>query len=254
MGKIKSHTEFICKLKNANIDISNFDYIDGKTKDSYLETHPFITKGRRYYNNPLFWTILFDSDLKDCIEYTYNMPEFYPDYQILVAFMLSNHKLANKYFHSLANYFFKSENIYKEKELDNLLLECSMANRLDCYQKLENIAIELDIKPMYGEYANAGNGYCLYHACKCNDGKFVDYLLEHNADVTLNDSMAFVVACRDNNYIIALKVYKRGADIHTKKDLAKKLLIRSFPLYNKLSEEEKTAYDELFNLYDKKEE
>lgn len=254
MSKIKTTTELICRLRAKNIELVNFDYKEGKTTNKYMETHPFIAMGRRYYQNPHFWTVIFDNDLSDEADFLYNMREFSPDCHILTAFVVANSKIANRYFPSLVTKFF-IDNKSVEKELKNkimndLMVDCAYENRLDLYKILEENAIKGDINPLYGTYSNAGNGYCLYNASRHADQKFVNYLLEHDVDVTLNDSMAFAVTCKDANYKLALELVKRGADLHTKKDLGKLMIMRNNRLKKEVSEENNQAKEELLKLYE----
>lgn len=254
--KIKTTTELIYRLKTNNLNLADFDYKEGKTTDKYLESHPFIARGRRFYSNPYFWSVLFDNKLSDEIDFLYNMREFKPDYNIMAAFVVANSKIADRYFKDLANRYFDIEE-HKEKMMNDLMVDCSTVNRLDYYLILEAIAVEKNIKPLFGEYANAGEGYCLYNACKCNDGLFACYLLDAGADVTLNDSMAFAVACREGNYELALELHKHGADIHTKKDLGRSMINRNDRLKRALNEKDQKAREELLKLFeedDKREE
>lgn len=259
MNKIKTQTELFARLKVAGINISEFDYIEGKTKDSYVDSHPFVFRGRRYYRNPYFWSTMFDAKMPEVIEYMYNMPEFYPDKYILSVLIIANHKLANKYFKTLVNYVFKSEAEpeRKEKDLDELLLDCSAENRLDLYKILVDIAKELNIKPRYGEFANAADGRVLYNACKEQDGEFAHYLLDHGVDVTLNDSMAYPAACKEANYKLALDLVAAGIDIHTHKDLGKLMILRNMRREEnktlELSEENREAKEKLLALYEEDE-
>ena len=248
--KIKTTTELIYRLKTNNLNLSDFDYKEGKTTDKYLEYHPFMARGRRFYVNPYFWSVLFDNKLSDEIDFLYNMREFKPDYNIMAAFVVANSKIADRYFKDLANKYFDIEEDNKEKMMNDLMIDCSTVNRLDYYLILEEIAIKKDIKPLFDKYANAGEGYCLYNACKCEDGAFASYLLNSGADVTLNDSMAFAVACREGNYELALELHKRGADIHTKKDLGKAMISRNNRLNKVLADKDKVAREELLKLFE----
>ena len=247
--KIKTTTELIYRLKTNNLNLTDFDYKEGKTTDKYLETHPFIARGRRFYANPYFLSVLFDNKLSDEIDFIYNMREFKPDYQIMTAFIVANSKIADRYFKDLANKYFDIEE-NKEKMMNDLMVDCSTVNRLDYYLTLEAIAVAKDIKPLFKEYANAGEGYCLYNACKCNDGLFASYLLDSGADVTLNDSMAFAVACREGNYDLALDLYDHGADIHTKKNLGLTMINRNDRLKRELNEKDKKAREKLLKLFE----
>ena len=254
MSKIRTTTELIMRLKINHIDLSDFDYKEGKTKDKYLESHPFIARGRRYYHNPHFFSVLFDQGLSDEVDFICNMGEFRPDYYVLTSFVVANNKIANRYISSLSKRFFIDNTILsqeeKNKAMNDLMVDCAAENRLDIYKDLETIAKEGNIEPLYGNYANAGEGYCLYDACKYLDNEFAYYLLDNGADVTLNDSMAFPVACKETNYVMALELAKRGIDIHTKKDLGRMMIYRNDRLRKDITEENLKAKEELLKLYE----
>ena len=254
MSKIRTTTELIMRLKTNHIDLTDFDYKEGKTKDKYLESHPFISRGRRYYQNPHFFSVLFDQGLSDEVDFICNMGEFKPDYYVLTAFVVANNKIANRYISSLSRRFFIDNTTLsqeeKNKAMNDLMVDCAAENRLDIYKDLETIAKEGNIEPLYGNYANAGEGYCLYDACKYLDNEFAYYLLDNGADVTLNDSMAFPVACKETNYVMALELAKRGIDIHTKKDLGRMMIYRNDRLRKDITEENLKAKEELLKLYE----
>lgn len=252
MSKIKTTTELIYRLKVNGVELSYFDYQYGKTKDSYLETHPLISRGKRFYQNPHFWTFLLDSDLNEEVDFIYNMSEFVPDYNILAALVVSSNRIVNRYFKPMATEFFNNSGLsieMRKQHMDRLMTDCSYENKLDFYKILKDIAEEGKIEPLYNNYANAGRGYCLYNASKYKDGAFARYLLENGADVTMNDSMAFPTACKEGNYKIALELVKHGADIHTKKNLGKVMMLRN-ELKERLTDEEKAIKEKLLSLYE----
>lgn len=258
MSKIRTTTELICRLKTKGITLSDFDYKEGITTNKYMEAHPFISIGRRYYQNPHFWTVIFESDLSDEADFMYNMREFSPDYTILTSFIVAHNKIADRYIPSLINRFFvDNKNVdieIKKKAISDLMVDAAYENRLDIYKLLEKAAIEGGIEPLYGTYANSGNGYCLYNACRHSDREFAHYLLDHDADVTLNDSMAFAIACKDANYKLALELVNKGIDIHTKKDLGRLMIMRNDRLHKEISEENLAVKDELLKLFEKSDE
>lgn len=249
-NKIKTTTEFIYRLKTKNINISDFDYKEGKTTDKYLESHPLIFRGKRFYLNPYFWSFLFDEGLEDEIDFLYNMREFKPSYSIMTVFITTaNLKIADRYFKELANRYFDIAE-KKEQMMNDLMVDCSTVNNITYYLILKEIAQDKDIKPLYSFYSNAGEGYCLYNACKFEDPNFANYLLDHEADVTLNDSMAFAVACKEGNYNIALRLANLGANIHTKNDLGLAMIHRNDRLNKPISDKNTWAKKELLKLFE----
>lgn len=254
MKPIKTYTELLFRLKSANLDIKDFDYVDGKTKDENLYNHPFILRGKRFYNNPFFLSILFDNNLVEEVRYIVSMKEFIISYNILAAFVLSTQSFTEKIFKDLVKKYIENENIdleQKENTFDNLMVDCAIAGNLEYYKYLEKTAIDNEIKPKHKTYSNAGNGYCLYNASKLQDESFVMYLLK-DADVTLNDSMAFTIACKEANYYIALELAKHGIDIHTKRNLGLAMILRNDRLERNLDipKRDRDAREELVKLFE----
>lgn len=253
MKPIKTYTELMYRLKSANLDVKDYDYIEDKTKDDYLTSHPFIFRGRRFYRNPFFLTILFDNNLVEEVYYITSMKDFNVDYNIFSAFIMSKSKFTNKIFKKLSKDYFENDDIdseRKEIDMDNMMVDCAIAGRLDYYQYLEQVAMDNDVKPKYKAYSNSGNGYCLYNASKLKSDDFVKYLLENDVNVTLNDSMAFTVACKEGNYSIALELAKHGIDIHTKKNLGLMMILRNDRLKHlEITDKDMEAREELMKLF-----
>lgn len=257
MGKIKSYTELISRLKVMNYDVSEFDYVEGKTKDSYVSTHPLIYRGKRFYENPYLWEIFIDDKLTDIVDYIIGMKEFKVSYLLIVTLLNAvvehRSKFAEKYLDILL--FSKPElpEEIKENEVDRLLVITSQSGEVERFNKIVNLAVENNIKPRYNDnFACAGEGKALFYASKADNDELANYLLDNGADPTMYGSMAFGIACKIANYPLALRLANEGADIHSHHDLGKIMILRNDSIYKELSEESKQAREELLKLYETK--
>lgn len=251
MGKIKSFTELIFRLKCLKYDIREFDYVEGKTKDSYLETHPLISRGKRFYENPYLWKIFIDEKLKDMMNFIISRKEFKINNGIIIALLSSKDQaFVDPYIDNLLPLYFEIPSDFKSNEVDNLLVVISQTGNVDRYKKIIELAQQYDIKPCHNDnFAYAGSGFALYNSAKFKDGKLTQFLLDNGIDPTTGDSMSFAMACKEGNYVTALLLANKGANIHTKHDLGLKMIDRNDKLKIELIEEEQEAKKTLLEMY-----
>jgi hypothetical protein len=84
-----------------------------------------------------------------------------------------------------------------------------------------------DVKPKWGNWGNAGNGDALLYSISAEDSRIAVKLLELGADPAKNDSLAFAKACKNAKYRVANMMIDKGVNIHTKNDLALRMIERN---------------------------
>jgi hypothetical protein len=82
-------------------------------------------------------------------------------------------------------------------------------------------------KPKWGNWGNAGNGDALLYSISAEDSRIAVKLLELGADPSKNDSLAFAKACKNAKYRVANMMIDKGVNIHTKNDLALRMIERN---------------------------
>lgn len=270
--KISNTTQLMFALKTKGIDIKEFDYIEDKTTEEYIGSHPSIVHGRRFYENPYLWTMVLDLKLDDIAEYLYNMKSIEGDL-ILVKAALNTQtessliplKMVERYIaytNSLTDEERIAKDIYIESSIDSILENLAATQRMNWFQKVVDLAISNHIEPRYTSFGNAGNGMALYYACtdaylaKPHGDEFAYYLLKLGADPKLNDSLPFCMACKYAAYTLAIQMLDSGANMHTKNDVGLKMIQRNDHQRIKLDESNEISRKILLERYaaDKKKE
>jgi len=83
------------------------------------------------------------------------------------------------------------------------------------------------VKPKWDNWGNAGNGDALLYSISAEDSRIAVKLLELGADPSKNDSLAFAKACKNAKYRVANMMIDKGVNIHTKNDLALRMIERN---------------------------
>ena len=271
--KITTHTQLVCFLKSKKINIKDFDYVEGKTTDDFMADHPMIIHGRRFYENPYLWTAVMDMKLNDVVDYLYSLEDLVADTMIIKAAIQTQDmqskvpmKLIERYLDHADKVGVRigdeedESKIDTEFDIDSILENLASIGRMEWFQKVVELATEHNTKPRYGCFANAGNGMSLYYSvtdvCTMKYGdKFAYYLIDEGADVSLNDSITFCLACKYGRYQLAVEMLDHGADLHAKNDLGLKMIMKNDQMVDakgtaiKLAEDEEMARKILLERY-----
>lgn len=271
--KITNPTQLLFALKTKGIDIKEFDYVEGKTTEEYIGSHPTIVHGRRFYANPYLWTMVLDTKMDDIAEYLCSMESIKGDLILVKAALNTQNesspipmKMVKRYIdyvNSLADEERKDEDIYLDVSIDSILEHLAANHRIEWFKQVVRLAVNHHIEPRYVTFGNAGNGMALYYACtedylsEPNGDEFANYLLKLGAEPILNESLAFCMACKHASYSLAVKMLDNGADLHAKNDLGLKMIQRNDNKDIKLSESNEVSRRILLERYaadEKKEE
>lgn len=279
--KITNTSQLGFYLKSKNIDVKNFDYVDGKTTEEFMTDHPMIMHGRRFYENPYLWTMIADAGLKEAVEYLYHDKKLLKDTQLIKAALQikdDKSKLPLKALKTHLEYITSEEfkNLHKNTEsnalseeeeitrienvqssiVDEILSSLVMVHHIEWFKKTVEMAKEFNIKPLDKTFANAGLGMALYYATTeqylsqpNRDTSFAYYLLENGANPSYMNSIAYWMACKYAAYSLARAMVLKGADLHAQNDIGLKLIARNDKAGVKLSEEDETARKILLGLY-----
>ena len=224
-------TPLLFILKNKHINVKDYDYIEGKTNEKKMMDgdHPFLMYGRRFYQNPYLWARLVEGEYGEAIEAIMNHSDFVPDLMITRGCLGCNSK-ENKYPSAMTAAYLSwvkendPENI--DDAVDQIIVAVAESGR---YSILLEVWIFANnhAKPKWGNWGNAGNGDALLYSISAEDSRIAVKLLELGADPSKNDSLAFAKACKNAKYRIANMMIDRGVNIHTKNDLALRMIERN---------------------------
>lgn len=229
--KLSTWSQLIFILKTHNIDIKDYDYVEDKTTDKYKSDHPLVMYGRRFYENPYLWTRMLDEKIYDAIDFILDVEEFVIDLTVVRACLQTQNRetdypavVIKRHLEDMT----KLDKSEAEDELD-VIIDCiSEVDKLDLLKEILNYSIEeLKLEPKYNQWGDATNGSALYNACDHDTTDLAEYLVSLGIDASRNDSMAFAKACKKGHYRLALMLLDRGADLHTKNDLAMKMIERN---------------------------
>ena len=231
MNSNAQQTAFL--LKSKGIDIKDYDYINGKTDDKKVidRDKPFVMYGRRFYQNPYLWSRIMELNYTKIIDSILNQPDFIPDILVVRACLGCGNK-DNKYPIIVMNSFL--DHTINESDKQELIdtvdcVFCSVveSGRFEVFEKILQFINYCKVEPKYKTWGNAGNGDALYYSIDADDSRIALRLMQLGADPSLNDSMAFVKACKKAKYRIANVMIDKGIDIHTKNDLALRMIERN---------------------------
>ena len=244
MNKVKMTTwsQLIFMLKNNNVDIKDYDYIEGRTTEEYMKTHPYIRYSRRFYDNPSLWILMLEKKLDECIKFILNLNEYYPDISICRACIHAKVKTTKWIESILTDMLAKcllEEGIKVASINLNYMLEdiCEVGN-LEMYKHIIDFAQKSGIPPLFGEYANASDGNAFVNAINSDNDKLVEYMLDNQVDAGLRDSLCYCISCKKGKYDLAVRMLDRGSDPHAKKDLALKMIERNDKMKKTTKEDE----------------
>lgn len=271
--KITNTTQLLFALKTKGVDIKEFDYVEGKTTEEYIGSHPTIVHGRRFYENPYLWTMVLDTKMDDIADYLYSMENIQGDLILVKAALNTQNesspipmKMVKRYIDyvkSLADEERKDEDINLDVSVDSILEHLAANHRIEWFKQVVRLAVNNHIDPRYVTFGNAGNGMALYYACteaylaEPDGEEFANYLLKLGAEPVLNDSIAYCMACKHAAYSLAVKMLDNGADLHAKNDLGLKMIQRNDNQNIALSESNEVSRRILLERYavdEKKEE
>jgi hypothetical protein len=244
MGKNNSSswTSILFMLKSKGINIKDYDYNDKTNEKKMIDgDHPFVMYGRRFYQNPYLWGRLLESRNYPIALSIMNHPDFVPDLMITRACLGCADK-DNTYPSSMTAAYLtwvkenEPENL--AEETDNIITAIAESNRYSVLLETLIFINANDIKPKWDTWGNAGNGDALLYAIDGEDTRLAVKLLELGADPSKNDSMAFAKACKKAKYKVANMMIDKGVNIHTKHDLALRMIERNDSNNVPLSKEE----------------
>ena len=263
--KITNPTQLLFALKTKGVDIKEFDYVEGKTSEEYIGSHPTIVHGRRFYENPYLWTMMLDTKMDDIAEYLYSMESIKGDLILVKAALNTQNesspipmKMVKRYIdyvNALADEERKDEDINLDVSIDSILEHLAANHRIEWFKQVVRLAVNHHIEPRYITFGNAGNGMALYYACteaylyEPNGDEFANYLLKLGAEPILNESIAYCMACKHAAYSLAVKMLDNGADLHAKNDLGLKMIQRNDNKDIKLSESNELSRKILLERY-----
>jgi hypothetical protein len=227
-------TPLLFILKNKHINVKDYDYIEGKTNEKKMMDgdHPFIMYHRRFYQNPYLWARMVEENIEPAIDFILDRDDFKPDILIVRACLGCNSKdntyplkVTERYIEDVINNFDSEEEL--TDTFDCLITSIAESGRTKIFDSAMDTIHSMDIKPKFDNWGNAGNGDALYYAIDGEDSKLAEKLLLLGADPSKNDSMSFVKACKKAKYKLANIMMDKGINIHTKNDLAMRMIERN---------------------------
>lgn len=263
--KITNREQLAFALKAKGVEVRDFDYVEGRTQESYLVDHPLIYRGRRFYENPYLWKVVFDLGLEEAIGYLYSMDSMVDDIVIIKGALATVNestkvpiKMVVRYIQT--NAAKRSEGDQEawkavEENVDSLLEHLAAIGKPVWFKATVKAAEANGIQPIHGTFGNAGQGMALYYSTSketltgpFRDG-FANYLLDVGADPSLNDSLPFCMACKHRAYALALRMANSGADVHTKRNLGLTMIAMNDSKPFALSEADAKARKALLERY-----
>lgn len=262
--RITNREQLACILKTKGIQVKDFDYVEGKTKESYLVDHPMVVYGRRFYENPYLWKAVFDLGLDDAIAYLYRLDSMVDDIVVIKGALATENpttkvpmKMVVRYIQSSSERFKDDPEEWKgvEEKVDSILEHLAAIGKPVWFKATVKAAEANGVKPLHGSFGNAGKGMALYSSTTKevltgpSTDQFATYLLELGADPSLNDSLPFCMACKHRAYSLALRMVEKGADLHAKKNLGLTMIALNDSKPFKLSPEDQSAREALLKRY-----
>jgi len=262
--KITNNEQLALILKVKGLQVKDFDYVEGKTKESYLVDHPMVYYGRRFYENPYLWKAVFDLGLDEAIAYLYSLDSMVDDIVAIKGALATTNttskvpmRMVVRYIESSAKRFKGDSEGWKglEENVDSILEHLAAIGKPVWFKATVKAAEANGVDPIHGSFGNAGKGMALYSSTTKEAltspwyDKFAFYLLEIGADPSLNDSLPFCMACKHRAYALALAMVNKGADLHAKKDLGLTMIALNDSKQFNLSDEDATAREALLTRY-----
>lgn len=244
MASIKSDQEFVSYLLTKGINYRLYDYEEGKDPDKY----PLMVNYRRYYQNPHLWQILFTQKETKAINYLVDKHNIDIDMVILITAV--HQQCTQRMFEKLFYIVYNNE-INKDKimRLDRLVMATIEADSLDKTKYVFDKQFELKIEdPNYKLY-ELSDGRGLTEAAKIGNINMIKYLLDKGCKANSDGDWPVINAIKHGHYYVAKILMERGADIHSKRNLGLKCILRNDKEENKLDAKDRAAREILLQLY-----
>lgn len=241
--KNSTWSQILFMLKAKGINVKDYDY-NRKTNETYMRNgdHPLLMYGRRFYQNPYLWGRILESRYNQIAFNIMSHPDFVPDLMIVRACLGCSAK-DNTYPSSMTAAYLSWVKEHEPENLgevaDQVVTSIAESNRYTILLETLIFINSNDVKPKWDNWGNAGNGDALLYAIDGEDTRLAVKLLELGADPSKNDSMAFAKACKKAKYRVANMMIDKGVNIHTKNDLALRMIERNDSNNVPLPKEEK---------------
>lgn len=223
--RITTESQLISFLKTNKINISDFDYKENAKNDKQ-----FIMRGRRFYENPWMWKLVFENKkLKPAKDFFIDSYYRFADDNVFAAIFKTDlkHEDIDELIDLLKDsYYYKNDILKEELNLDSILVS-AVIDDSSLFKAILDFAKDVNYKPKYGNFGNIGNGEGFLEDCRIGNNDIFKILLEEGLDISQRDDLGFILAVKHSNYTFALKLLDYGASIDSKNGLAYKMFLRN---------------------------